>query len=287
MTDTTEELSPDDEMLALAQAVREHVLWQRDCGSYGLPMGERRPVAEVVDLSAHLPARERFEEQNAGSSVPAFTPTLPASDEPRTNPAAFEKKPTLSAEKRRARLQVLANEVRSCARCPLAPGRTNAVPGVGPVGAELMIVGEGPGADEDEQGEPFVGKAGQLLDKMLTAIGIPRNEVFIANVVKCRPPNNRTPEPGEMTSCLPYLHEQIELVQPKVILVMGSTALQGVLGLSGITRLRGVWKLYRGKTAVMPTFHPAYLFHHEEAKRDVWADLKAVAKHLGKEIPAR
>jgi DNA polymerase len=153
---------------------------------------------------------------------------------------------------------------------------------MGPVDVDIMIVGEGPGAEEDRLGIPFVGKAGQLLDRMLAAIGYQRNQVYIGNVIKCRPPNNRTPEQSEIDACMPYLHEQIELVRPKVILAMGTTAIRGLLGIGGITRMRGRWKLYQAEIPVMPTFHPAYLLRNESAKRDVWNDLKAVVKYLNR-----
>jgi DNA polymerase len=128
---------------------------------------------------------------------------------------------------------------------------------------------------------PFVGAAGQLLDRMIRAMGHEPEDVYIANIVKCRPPNNRKPEPEEMEVCIPYLHEQLELVAPKVIVALGATAVQGLLGTRvGITRLRGTWKLYRGRIPVMPTFHPAYLLRQAEKKRDVWSDLQQVMKRL-------
>jgi len=151
-----------------------------------------------------------------------------------------------------------------------------------------MIVGEGPGADEDAQGEPFVGAAGQLLDKMISAMGYDRDDFYICNVVKCRPPKNRTPDPTEIAACMPYLHEQIALIEPKVIISMGATALKGLLGVQdGIIRARGKWRLYRASIPVMPTFHPAYLLRQETAKRDVWNDLKEVLKHMGRTVPEK
>jgi DNA polymerase len=149
-------------------------------------------------------------------------------------------------------------------------------------------VGEGPGVDEDLQGEPFVGKAGQLLDKMIEAMGLSRDEVYVCNVVKCRPPNNRKPELDEMVACRGYLEEQLSLVAPKVIVALGATAVQGLLGTTGgITRLRGNWRLYKGEIAVMPTFHPAYLLRTPRAKREVWDDLKEVLRHMGRPVPSR
>jgi DNA polymerase len=135
---------------------------------------------------------------------------------------------------------------------------------------------------------PFVGKAGQLLDRMIVAMGLGCDEVYVCNIVKCRPPDNRKPEPDEMRACLPYLEKQLELIQPEVIVALGATAVQGLLGTTGgITRLRGRWRLYQGKLPVMPTFHPAYLLRTPRAKRDVWDDLQEVMRHLGRPIPAR
>jgi DNA polymerase len=189
-------------------------------------------------------------------------------------------------DERRTRLALIAEEVRGCTRCGLHEQRNQTVFARGNPFAELCFVGEGPGADEDRLGEPFVGAAGQLLDRMIAAMGYHRDEVYICNVVKCRPPNNRKPEPVEMASCMPYLTQQLALVQPKVIVALGATAMQGMMGTTeGITRMRGKWKLSKGSIPVMPTFHPAYLLRQPAAKRDVWSDLQQVMKHLGK-LPA-
>jgi DNA polymerase len=186
-----------------------------------------------------------------------------------------------------SRLQVLATEAAACTRCRLHEGRKQTVFARGTGTSGLCFIGEGPGADEDEQGEPFVGKAGQLLDRMIVAMGFTRDEVYVCNIVKCRPPKNRKPEPDEMAACTPFLTEQIELIQPKVIVAMGATAMQGLLGLGGIMRLRGTWKLYKGLIPVMPTFHPAYLLRTPEAKREVWQDLQEVLRHMGRSVPAK
>ncbi|QBG49089.1 uracil-DNA glycosylase [Verrucomicrobia bacterium S94] len=150
-----------------------------------------------------------------------------------------------------------------------------------------MFVGEGPGAEEDAQGRPFVGKAGKLLDKMIEAMGYTREQVYIGNVVKCRPPKNRKPLPEEMEMCLPYLRQQIRLIQPKIIVGLGGTAMEGLLGRPvGITRIRGVWQEYAG-IRLMPTFHPSYLLRDPSKKKEAWADLKLVLAALGKEPPLR
>jgi DNA polymerase len=148
-------------------------------------------------------------------------------------------------------------------------------------------VGEGPGEDEDIQGLAFVGRAGQLLTKMIEAMGYRRDEVFIANIVKCRPPGNRKPFPDEMAACLPYLKEQIALLKPRVIIALGATAVTGLLGsmATGISRLRGNWQSFGG-IDVMPTFHPSYLLRTPSAKNAAWADLQAVLKKLGRPVPA-
>ena len=177
--------------------------------------------------------------------------------------------------------------VRQCRDCPLCEGRTNTVFGVGDPCARLMFVGEGPGYDEDRLGEPFVGKAGQLLDKMITAMGLDRSQVYIANIVKCRPPGNRTPEAGEMATCFPYLREQIEIVQPEVLCTLGNTPTRALLQTTTpISRLRGRFQEYGG-VPVMPTFHPAYLLRNPAAKREVWEDLKTILGILGLPVPQR
>lgn len=175
----------------------------------------------------------------------------------------------------------LAAEVASCQRCPLHKGRTNTVFGDGSRSAELMFIGEGPGADEDAQGLPFVGRAGELLTRMIVAMQFRREDVYIANVVKCRPPNNRQPEEEEAKTCIPYLKRQIELLRPKAIVTLGATPLRDLLGKTGITRMRGKWLDYNG-IKVMPTFHPAFLLRNPPAKREVWEDLKLVMRLLGK-----
>ncbi len=190
----------------------------------------------------------------------------------------------------RARLTIIDDRVKACTRCALHATRQQTVFARGNPDAELVFVGEGPGADEDAQGLPFVGKAGQLLDKMIAAMGLGEDDVYICNIVKCRPPNNRVPAPAEMASCIPYLNEQLDLVRPKVIVALGSTALKGLLGAGeGITKARGSWKIYRGTTPLMPTFHPAYVLRTptREVKGMVWSDLQAVLKQLGRALPKR
>jgi uracil-DNA glycosylase family 4 len=176
---------------------------------------------------------------------------------------------------KRGLFDAVVREVLSCTKCPLHRGRRNAVPGTGDIGAAIVFIGEGPGEMEDIKGEPFVGRAGQLLTKMLAGIALTREEVYITNIVKCRPPNNRAPLPEESRACFPYLERQLELIDPKVICCLGGPAAQVVLGTSlGITKLRGTFHRFRG-IPVIPTYHPAAVLRFpEKYKRDVWNDLK-------------
>ncbi len=175
-----------------------------------------------------------------------------------------------------------------CRRCRLCEQRSKVVFGVGDARARLMFVGEGPGADEDRIGEPFVGRAGQLLDKILAAMGLARGQVYIGNIVKCRPPENRAPLPDEAATCTPFLAAQIAIIKPQVIVALGKVALEGLIGqeVPGITRVRGQWFDYRG-IPVLATFHPAYLLRNPNAKRPVWEDMLAVLARIGLQPPPR
>jgi uracil-DNA glycosylase len=169
----------------------------------------------------------------------------------------------------------------ACTRCRLAGTRTQVVYGVGNPNADLMFIGEAPGRDEDLQGQPFVGRAGALLTDIIKAMKLTRDDVYIANVIKCRPPGNRNPEPDELDACRPFIRRQVELIKPKVIVALGRYALQSLMekGFS-ITAARGQWLDYHG-VKVMPTYHPAYLLRTPAAKKDVWADMKKVMTELG------
>ncbi|MEE8408663.1 MAG: uracil-DNA glycosylase, partial [Myxococcota bacterium] len=182
-------------------------------------------------------------------------------------------------------LQQIRDEIGNCTRCKLAHRRTNIVFGVGDPRARLMFVGEAPGRDEDLQGEPFVGAAGKLLDRMIRAMGLERGKVYIANIVKCRPSRNRDPEPEEVDSCEPFLIEQIRAVRPEVIVALGRYAAQTLLrDPTPITRLRGRWREYES-IPLMPTYHPAYLLRNAAEKRPVWHDLQQVMTRLGLQNP--
>jgi len=175
----------------------------------------------------------------------------------------------------------LSAEAHDCTACRLAGTRTNVVFGVGDPSADLMFIGEAPGREEDLQGEPFVGRAGQLLTDIIKAMKLTRDDVYIANVIKCRPPENRNPEPDELDQCRPFLRRQVDLIQPKVIVTLGRFGLQSLTGKSyAISAVRGQWLDYNG-IKLMPTYHPAYLLRTPAAKKDVWADMKKVMAELG------
>ena len=207
--------------------------------------------------------------------TPLPAPTAPATPGPRSGspPRATARAQTSPAAG--ATWDALAAAVRACTRCALHGSRTQTVFGVGRRDAELFVIGEAPGADEDRQGEPFVGRAGQLLNAMLRSIGLPRSDVYIANILKCRPPGNRDPQPSEAAECTPYLNRQIELVRPRVILAVGRIAAQWLLQSDApIGRLRGrVLKFGEAGTPLVITYHPAYLLRSPLSKATAWADL--------------
>ncbi len=209
------------------------------------------------------------------------------------SPAASE---SFAAESKAARLAELRPPVLACTKCPhLVASRTQVVFGVGNPDAEVMFVGEAPGEDEDRQGEPFVGKAGQLLTKIIETMGFARGDVYIANVLKCRPDmppgesGNRKPRPAEMQTCLPYLRQQIEIIEPRALVALGATAMEGLLGeVSPMNRLRGRWHEFNG-IPLMATYHPAYLLRNQalSEKRKVWEDMLMVLEKLDRPISER
>ena len=207
--------------------------------------------------------------QAAPPKPPSRRPSVPAQEEPPVSETAQS-------------LDQIREELGECTRCKLAAGRKTIVFGVGNPRAKLMFVGEGPGAEEDARGEPFVGRAGKKLDEMIQAIGLQRSEVYIANIVKCRPPDNRDPQPDEVSTCSPFLYKQIEAIRPAVIVTLGSPATKTLLETKvGITKLRGTWHEVRG-IPLMPTFHPAYLLraYTVENRTRVWEDLKAARARM-------
>ena len=221
-----------------------------------------------------------------GTAFPIRTSAVPAAD---PAPAALSATP-LDPVAKAAAMQELRERALVCVKCPnLASSRTGVVFGLGSIDAGLMFVGEAPGAEEDQQGEPFVGAAGQLLTRIIQTMGLSRETVYIANILKCRPDTpgqstgNRKPTAAEMQTCIPYLHSQIDLIHPKALVALGATAIEGLLGASAtISRLRGHWQTYRG-IPLMPTFHPAYLLRNQalSEKRKVWEDMLKVMEKLG------
>lgn len=173
-------------------------------------------------------------------------------------------------------------KISKCTQCTLAKTRTNTVPGQGNTSPDIMFIGEAPGAKEDEQGRPFVGRSGNFLEKMIGAMGYSRETVFIGNILKCRPPDNRKPTQEEIDICIPYLKQQIAVLKPKVIIALGATSVKGLLGkMPAISKLRGEWQEFEG-IPLMPTFHPAYILRNQTKKGELWADLKKVLAFLGK-----
>ncbi len=234
-------------------------------------------------------------------AAPRVTPPVPLRPMPKPVAALADVPSGISAPvavnaDKTAAFAALRERVLVCVKCPnLAAARKSVVFGVGNIDSPLMFVGEAPGADEDEQGEPFVGKAGQLLTKIIETMALRRGDVYIANILKCRPDTpgqaagNRKPTPAEMATCIPYLHEQIDLIKPRVLVALGATAVEGLLGKTvGITKLRGNWQTYRG-IPLMPTYHPAYLLRNQalSEKRRVWEDMLQVMEKLEMPITAR
>lgn len=242
--------------------VKEHLQFARELG--------------VSGVSRDATWRARAEPVGA-TSVP-----------PQTVPAALTTPLTVHANHADALAAVRAEIGPQCTRCKLHTlGRTQVVFGVGNPDAGLMFVGEAPGADEDVQGVPFVGRAGQLLTKIIEAIELTRDEVYIANVIKCRPPQNRNPEPDEVDTCEPFLFAQVDIIRPKVIVALGTFAARALLRTTDpISRLRGRVFDYRGSKLV-PTFHPAYLLRNPSSKREVWEDMKLVRRLLTDAVPQR
>jgi DNA polymerase len=248
----------------------------------------RVPQADIETLARAVRARVEYD-ATLGVTGYEVAPVPRVRSDPPPEPAVVAGEPAdlVAAEAANAdTLQALRDVIGDCRRCKLAPHRTNLVFGVGHPRAELVFVGEGPGRDEDEQGEPFVGRAGRLLTEIITkGMRLAREDVYIANVVKCRPPENRNPEPDEVASCEPFLLRQLDLIRPRVIVALGKFAVQTLLHTKApISRLRGQWHDYRG-IKLMPTFHPAYLLRNPGEKRLVWEDIKQVMAELG--IPVK
>ncbi|MBV8437166.1 MAG: uracil-DNA glycosylase [Silvibacterium sp.] len=256
----------------LAQTLQARIRYYRDLGIYDLyRRGEAQPEAVSV-----------IESELVTNSEPE--PTIPS-----RKAVPLPSLPVISADlavDRSVALRAIQDELDNCTRCPLAfQGRHTIVFGDGNPDARLMFIGEGPGADEDAQGLPFVGRAGQLLNNMITAMGLKRSDVYIANIVKCRPPQNRVPEPEEANTCAPFLFRQIDVIRPEVIVALGSTAATYLLGgKSPLARLRGRIHETRGAKLIV-TYHPAYLLRDPSQKKETWKDLQLAMAELGLKAP--
>jgi DNA polymerase len=243
----------------------------------GLTEFYRRPVDPALLLA----------EPMAAESAEPPQPTSSQEDSPILTRKPTPAPPQIAAADRASALQLIRDEIGDCTRCALHSGRNKLVFGDGSPSARLMFVGEGPGADEDAQGLPFVGKAGQLLNNMIVAMGLRRDEVYIANVVKCRPPGNRTPEPDEANTCSPFLFRQIDVVRPQVLIALGATAATYLLGQrQPLAGLRGRVHTFRGMQLIV-TYHPAYLLRDPRQKKEAWADLQIAMRELGLKAPAK
>lgn len=245
--------------------------------------------SEIIDIVRQLKTELEWAART-GVVVEDPAPTATKRDDkrPMTPPQADNSSvPSITRSAGPLSLVDIREEIGDCTRCKLHAGRKNIVFGVGNPKADLMFIGEGPGAEEDRSGEPFVGPAGQLLTKIIQAMGFSREEVYIANIVKCRPPRNRDPEPDEINACIGFLKAQVSAVQPKVIVCLGRPASQTLLDTrTAISRLRGQWSQFEG-IDVMPTFHPSYLLRSPDQKRPVWEDMQAVVKKMGRELPKK
>jgi DNA polymerase len=260
--------NPSSERAFLLEQLAGYLAWEEELGNGLLPTQAAapaiasEPLASAPALSVQPPLPKP-----APVVAPSVAPTMPSLAAPRA-----------SGEELRRRLSLIDDEVRQCTRCELHKGRTHTVFARGNPEASLMFVGEGPGQEEDRTGQPFVGPAGQLLDKMVAAMGLGRDDVYICNVVKCRPPGNRTPLPSEAGACAPFLHGQLDAIKPRVIVALGRCAAEN-MGLVEAGGWRGRWGKYRDYD-VMPTYHPAFLLRSPEFKRPVWEDLQRVMAKL-------
>jgi uracil-DNA glycosylase family 4 len=264
------------------QAIAARVRYYRDLGVFDF---YRRGDAAAMNEVTLEPPPDEIQLATAAS---AAEETMPKKQSITPAQEPFVAKSVIAPEKREAALKVIREEIGDCKRCPLAfAGRHTIVFGEGDPNTRLMFVGEGPGADEDMQGRPFVGRAGQLLNNMINAMGLQREEVYIANIVKCRPPQNRTPEPVEANTCSQFLFEQIDVIRPEILVALGSTAATYLLGgKASLSSLRGRLHQARGSKLIV-TYHPAYLLRDPRQKKEAWADLQIAMKELGLKAPKR
>ena len=281
------------EWTAILDDLTTYLRWCQECGERteeftpetlkaflaGTP-GKSTPRATAVGVA--LPPAGNTADPQAFAVFRQSAASLTITEGPEVNPAD-------APEARQAVLATVAQKAAACKLCVLCAQRKQSVPGQGKsLAPDIMFIGEAPGAEEDEQGVAFVGKAGQLLTKMIEAMGYTRDEVFIANVCKCRPPDDRQPTLDEMQACLPYLRSQIAAIRPRTIVALGATAVKGLLDANnGVSKLRGTWTTYTAGIPLLPTYHPTYLLRFPSAKKDAWEDLKKVLVKLGKPIPAK
>jgi uracil-DNA glycosylase family 4 len=267
-------------LVELVQETKKHLKYLQELGVEGIRRSERASTAKpdhIAPLKASLSLATTAHLPDGLSA--GVDEQRPAAQTLTTLFGDLGPRPERLAQSTETFADVWS-EIGDCTRCPLHQGRTHVVHTEGNRKARLMFVGEAPGADEDEQARPFVGRAGQLLTKIIEAIGLKREEVLIGNVNRCRPPANRPPTPEEASMCKPFLLREIAIVQPDVIVVMGNTAMRNLLDTKdGITKLRGKFQDYQG-IKVMPTFHPAYLLRDPSKKRETWEDLKKVRDYL-------
>jgi uracil-DNA glycosylase len=292
----------NETIAGLARQLEEQLKFYREIGVQDI--GDSLPavkLAQVADSAVSLPPQAAA--QPAEAAAPPVTETVPPETEPAEQESMPKKRdvpgqtglfgdllppddaapaarslPVIEAQD--PSLEAIREDIGECTRCKLHEHRTHIVFGEGDPQARLVFVGEGPGADEDATGRPFVGRAGQLLDKIIAAIGLKRDQCYIANVVKCRPPGNRTPERDEVATCEQFLLRQLAFIKPQVIVALGSPAFQCLLRTKEtITRSRGEWREWNG-IKVMPTFHPAYLLRSPDKKREAWEDMKKVRDYL-------
>ena len=278
---------------SLQQKIEDRLRYYEDLGirlfyTDRVPSGARLAVTEgVASPSLPLPAFEEIRlPKPTPKPAPAKVPPVPALSRlvvPPARPSLFDATGKVADDT----LLKIREDLGECTRCKLHQGRNKIVFGDGNPKAQLVFVGEGPGADEDMQGLPFVGRAGKLLTQMIEAMGLARKDVYICNVVKCRPPENRAPEPDEVAACSPFLMRQIDSIHPRVIVCLGATAAKTILNTTrGISQFRGEWLEWRGHK-LMATYHPAYLLRNPPAKADVWKDLQKVMAELGLPLPKK
>jgi DNA polymerase len=267
----------------LRRALAERIRYYRELGIYDFyrravraPEAELSPTPTAVELQL-----EQREEMTPRAVIAAPLPTEDLFE-------ATSPKPETGVNDPARALRLIREDLGDCTRCPLhQQGRKQIVFGVGNPRAELMFIGEAPGADEDAQGEPFVGRAGQLLNNMIRAMGLRREDVYIANIIKCRPPGNRTPERDECETCSPFLLRQIAVINPKAIVALGAVAAKTLLAINApMSDMRGQWYDFRG-TRLAVTYHPAFLLRDPRQKKEAWKDLQMVMKELGMAVPGK